>query len=732
MLLERYWDKFVRGWDVLLHGNPAVAIYNATKLSGGGELGIGVGEEEWGSGEREVLEDFIDRTEGLKDLIVGRYGLPPDTERAPTSANSKREENTWLGTGNDPSATDGIIFSGKGLISRRSLCTISKWMENIFKYGDDSYGITDNPTSRPRARRKRQKVERTVSSESPKPAQEREVHPKVKPQKKRAPDLRKRAMENSAAPPGIPAPIVGQVERSLDQALAGAGKRNASKSPQRGTAAGSEQESSTFGTDNMMKYLTLGYGTSWTLNPKGLKSDQPEPKQQAPKPPGEANSSTTASSDEQTLQEVDPTPEVSEDDKPFRQKLEQSPGRFLIGLSGDLEQMELDLDTDDSSDNSDTPPRSDDHRLFIRTLMIEMSRPEFSARNPTIRTDSGGSTITSLSKSSGRRKPPTSAEDSIDGPQPNHSHEKVRLAIYVHQPFMFVFLFDLQTANLSIPSFYRSIHNQLGPLQKPLLRSTDPSRITERIAAAMGEKSSVSSTDTSPQTGNPIYDLVYDPVKNTVRTSIPNIPIPGSLAAEGLTSNASSSLSVSGSWYTLGIPIGSSPLSNTPTSPSSDRLTKTSWSRTEALNAHTQILHTYLATRNITEFEHTAKTSRGWWVLWMKISPSRSLSPQSQRSNTSNNNLSYVDSNSTTGDVSNRSHAKEAFLVRRAADFRPGVTANSRSVSTGPGRWLLREQKKDRDVSATGGVGGVSAKGVSEGVGVDARKWVDGLLSLTS
>jgi hypothetical protein len=33
---------------LLLTGNPIVDIYNGIKLSAGGELGIGVGEEEWG------------------------------------------------------------------------------------------------------------------------------------------------------------------------------------------------------------------------------------------------------------------------------------------------------------------------------------------------------------------------------------------------------------------------------------------------------------------------------------------------------------------------------------------------------------------------------------------------------------------------------------------------------------------------------------------------------------
>ena len=33
-----------------------------------------------------------------------------------------------------------------------------------------------------------------------------------------------------------------------------------------------------------------------------------------------------------------------------------------------------------------------------------------------------------------------------------------------------------------------------------------------------------------------LYDLVYDPVKMTVRTNVPNIPVPGTLAAEGILS----------------------------------------------------------------------------------------------------------------------------------------------------------------------------------------------------
>ncbi|EED12781.1 hypothetical protein TSTA_052990 [Talaromyces stipitatus ATCC 10500] len=41
-LLGRFWNRFVRHWLVLLHGNPAVDLFNGVKLAVGGELGIGI------------------------------------------------------------------------------------------------------------------------------------------------------------------------------------------------------------------------------------------------------------------------------------------------------------------------------------------------------------------------------------------------------------------------------------------------------------------------------------------------------------------------------------------------------------------------------------------------------------------------------------------------------------------------------------------------------------------
>ncbi|MBE3042302.1 DUF1712 domain-containing protein, partial [Candidatus Bathyarchaeota archaeon] len=55
-VMTRYWDLFLSTWSVALHGNPARSVFGGINVAASGELGVGVGEEERGSGEREVLE----------------------------------------------------------------------------------------------------------------------------------------------------------------------------------------------------------------------------------------------------------------------------------------------------------------------------------------------------------------------------------------------------------------------------------------------------------------------------------------------------------------------------------------------------------------------------------------------------------------------------------------------------------------------------------------------------
>lgn len=171
---------------------------------------------------------------------------------------------------------------------------------------------------------------------------------------------------------------------------------------------------------------------------------------------------------------------------------------------------------------------------------------------------------------------------------------------------MFTFLFELQTPTLVYPAFYRSIHYQLGPLQKPLLSSTSPANVSQRISIS----NITQNTRRSTTNKQPIYELVYDPSNLTIRSSIPNIPEPGSFAAEGI--------------------------ANTPP-----------WTRLEALNVHHRILATYSETRlRPLEVERTCKTNRSWWVTWVRVP------------------------NSAKEDIPEKSESfNEAFLIRKASDY---------------------------------------------------------------
>jgi len=74
---------------------------------------------------------------------------------------------------------------------------------------------------------------------------------------------------------------------------------------------------------------------------------------------------------------------------------------------------------------------------------------------------------------------------------------------------------------------------------------------------------------------------------------------------------------------------------------------------------------------------------------------------------------------------------KEAFLVRKATDYAVSAKRKETGSTASGSRWLLREQTRDTSGSSTGSrAGSGTMAGVSEGVGVDARKWIDGLLSL--
>lgn len=611
-LLKRFWDAFIWRWDVLLHGNPAVDIFNGLKLAAGGELGIGVGEEDWGSGEREVLEGFIGRTEGLVDLVVARFGASSWKSRnistvASATTNSQNINPEWqVPRERIPGPADGVVFSGIGALSRDSVRNVSSWMEWLYMYGQDCYGVRDNPSSAPR--RKGRKTQ-PYSPEYKMPnqgLQEQRKHPN--------------SVSMHGQRPGSPSDLVAAIPASLltPRSVPGSQDRTSSSSRKALTrsgeqsAANSSSQDSVYSTDTMVKYLTLGvYGSSW-----GIPSGRPPINQRISSLRKEDNSG-----DKQLK---------GPDKAKTKPEVELPAGNFLIGLQGQLEE---DLQVSDDEQETGVGAAEENvleeramlkNRIVIRTLHVERVRKK--------------------------------AEDS-DRPQADAAmvevdQDRLRVVVYVQQPFLFTFLFERQTDALAMPSFYRSLHNQLGPLQRPLSASTSPSKVSERLWEAAAPKSTAST-----KSSQPICDLIYDPARYTVHTTIPNIPEPRPCLV--------------------------------------DSQEVVQWSRIEAMSVHSQILNTYSSTRqHIAEQERTSKTSRQWWVVWMRL-------PQ-------------------TGSARGRGSEgyREAFLIRKASDYVPPA---ARKANSGFGR----------EVSGSGAAGGGWGPGkLAEGIGIDARQYIEGLLSL--
>ncbi|KAL8953724.1 MAG: hypothetical protein Q9222_000406 [Ikaeria aurantiellina] len=609
-ILKRFWDDFIWNWDVLLHGNPAVDIFNGLKLAAGGELGIGVGEEEWGSGEREVLEGFVGRTDGLVDLVVSRFCEYPAGKDATEESSSAGkvvpsiQECDWH-HGQDPRPSDGIIFSGIGAIARSSVKDISSWVEILFKHGHKAYGAKENPVAVSRRHRDKPSLKSSERGSG-----------QASSTKKRQPLQAKKQDRGTKrlGDFGIPAPIVSVPQNTYGQQREVSGTSNEvmKTKEHEGLRAPTNGESS-FGADTLMKYMTLGiYGSKWAT-PFGGFSEQSS---------GDGSQEKRGQAKSQSSK-----PSGHRDDS--RSQHGASSGYFMIGLQGDLEEEEDDheegmQDTDSATDREGSVDnKAAKRRVMLRTLTVARVSKNFVASSSGAFSDSDTT--------------------------PRSSYERLRVVVYVKRPFIFTFLFDLQTDSLAIPSFYRSLHHQLGPLQRPLMSSTSPSKVSERLSAASAPKSIVSKRSTQP-----ICDLVYDLYNLTVHTTIPNIPEPGSdipTAAGGACA----------------------------------------WTRVEALGVHSHIMNTILSTRrHPLELERTCKTNRGWWVVWMRL-PHVAATQQL-----------------------NRMVYREAFLIRKASDY---VAPGGKS-SLG-GSW-----------GRSSGNNGLESGKLVEGIGIDARQYIESLVSL--
>lgn len=367
--LDRYWNRFANNWDILLHGNPAADIYPGIKLSAGGELGIGVGEEEWGSGEREVFEDYASRTSGLVDMVVSRFGDPsPDQMYPHKSSESGKKgqpalpevQEPWLGAQVDAGPSDGVVFSGTGSLARSSLRDISDWMQQIYLHGDHAYGVRDHPNSDRKRRRRKDASNRCAN-------QSQDMQAPEEKDSQRAPMRRTSTREY----PTIPPPIISAVERSLDKASAGAEAEM--KAENRADAVNASSQTG----ETWTKYLSLGYGTAW--GPGSNRPDDPrrpsdllvQTQRQSRSPPKQRPTQHRSESDAQPMmQNIAPDPEGRRlEDRVRAQVNAENSGYFIIGLKGSL------ADDADAYESESGEGGEWNSRTLLRTLHVKVNSP---------------------------------------------------------------------------------------------------------------------------------------------------------------------------------------------------------------------------------------------------------------------------------------------------------------------------------------------------------------------
>ncbi|KKY31062.1 putative vacuolar fusion protein ccz1 [Diaporthe ampelina] len=606
--LARYWDLFLSTWDVLLHGNPVQNIFGGIKIAASGELGIGVGEEERGSGEREVLEGFVERTEGLVDIIVSKFGDKSEESSSSWQRRTQGQQSRaqWLGTANEPGAEDGAVFLGVGALSRKSVGDITHWVEDIYTWGEDAYGVLDSP----KATRQPRRESRLTEERSRKAALEPPMQP--------PPSLinPKRASKPAAATPPPP------------QRDAPSGSKSSQQPPS------DQGEADSGGLEKYMDYLKLGYGKYWSL---GGDSESKDETKDSPTSP-----------------------------RSHPSKGDDSAGHFLIGLTGEVEEGWI-ADPEDRRFGEHPWDENTNPRTVLRTVTVELET-DVSEKSETHMSKVLGSHDTELNSTN------TATGSSFDSQDRNKTH-KLRVVVYVIKPFIFTFLFELRTQSLAYEGLYRSLHHQITPLRKALGNST----------AYRPEK---------PDAGNAsaaIYDLVWDPKEKTVHSTIPNIPDAAELYSSG------------------DLPP---------------------WSRVEALNTHMQILNLYKATRaDMFELERTCKTSRGWWIVWSRILERK---PESARGSDESDSASSRDSDSRHEETSESTSGEATHSSSQTSTVKPAPP-----MSVSKEIFLLRKASDHghgRSVSFTGAGGGAGwtdgASRLAQGIGVDTRKYIEGLLSM--
>ncbi|TQS38615.1 hypothetical protein Golomagni_00876 [Golovinomyces magnicellulatus] len=666
-IISRYWDLFASRWNVLMHGNPANSLYLGVKLAPCGELGIGVGEENRGSAEREVLEGLGHQVEGMVDVIVSKFG---DEETSDTSFSEEGIfKKLWIGQGNEPSANDGAIFLGTGALSRKSLRDLYFWIEDLYRWGIYTYGVSDDPSTRRHSKRSRKEK----SSDIPKNSLgSNENRGKIKELKPQARDYSFNNQEIAVQESVMLHPTVSKNAESFNDKK----NHNLNSHYDRASLIHTDSNSEPTKKNDLVDYFKLGYKTLWSLSGNWSRNE-------SEKADSNGNRSSIFSLSLSDPDDISLTARLASNKRSYPN------GRFLIGLTGDLEDKiqigSSQLFKGQGAGSGTTVQNSNISQRKL-TLALEDDDNLSSGTRDQIPNRESQCNESSSQKSTETRS--------------RNKFESLQVVVYLSKPFIFIFLLAPDACALASPDFYHSLQHKLKPILNPLAK----------FAKSGASKPNITREDSSE---SPIFDLIWDPKNLTISSTIPNIPDISQIHA-----------------------------------PTSESLL---WSVFEALNTHMQIIKSYIASRDSSELERLCKTSRGWWIFWTKIPepklkqiqlmPPRVVDEQlnfstedavddsrivDQDSNTSKRSLfiqgipsdnSRSIQESTLASQNLCSTKNEVFIIRRINDSVPARSMSRMSIASST---MGSEKDSVNEASI-----------FARGIGFNTKRYVESLLNLS-
>ena len=232
-------------------------------------------------------------------------------------------EDAWLGADNDPRPADGVVFSGAGAIS------------TAFTGSRIPLDGMDIPLWR-----------RCVSNGRDPTSLRRR-----KPRKQRAQAAGQPATPERTHTPGIPRPLV----MAPPQPLPHAQKENTPEGGSGNSPSSNDQQADKagFGTDTVMKYLTLGYGSAWSFPNRSAPASSPSspPLEDSPAQPGQSITGKAQQNEHSSNNIQSPSAQSSQGDRPRNETKNNVPGRFVLGARDDLDTL------DDLEEGSPEPAR---------------------------------------------------------------------------------------------------------------------------------------------------------------------------------------------------------------------------------------------------------------------------------------------------------------------------------------------------------------------------------------